>query len=314
MLTMSVRKILAALLTLLVSSFLIFAALRLVPGDPVLALTAGRRLTPEQIEAVRGEYGLDQPFLSSYLSWLSGSLRLDFGDSLAFRVPVWDVIESRLGVSAMLIAYSATLAIGFGFSLSLLGAARGGAADQAVVYSSSVASATPAFVSAIVLVSVFAVRLGWFPALGAGEGFADRLHHLTLPAIALAFSSYGILARLSRSNFLEQLNLEHVEVARSRGVSSRAVLRRHVVRNSLGPLLTLVALLLSTLFVGTAVVETAFGIDGVGSLLVESVGRRDLPVVQAIALCSVTLFVVSSTLVDLILPKIDPRLRPGASA
>lgn len=307
-------RIAAAAVTLGVSAFLIFVALRLVPGDPVAAVTGGQRLTPEQIEALRQEFGLDEPLLSSFLSWTGGVLQFDFGTSMFYGSSVTELIMSRLPVTAMLVAYAALLTLLLGLGLALLGVARGGIFDQGTVLISSIATATPAFVSAIVLLSVFAVRLGWFPALGAGEGPVDRVYHLTLPAIALAFAAFGVMARLARSTFLEEKGREHVEVAESRGVPRRTVLRKHVVRNSLGPILTLVALLLATMFIGTAVVETAFGIDGVGSLLVQSVARRDLPVVQGIALIAVTLFVVSSTIVDLLLPWIDPRLRARSTS
>ncbi|KRF21816.1 hypothetical protein ASG95_20495 [Phycicoccus sp. Soil803] len=308
------KKVGLGLLTLLVSSFIIFSAIRLVPGDPVLALTAGRRLTPGQIEALRGEYGLNEPFFTSYFHWLQGVIHLDFGESLNFKTPVNELIGARMTVSGLLIAYAAVISIVAGYGAALIAASRGGKTDKSLIILSSIATATPPFVSAVVLLSVFVVMLGWFPALGAGEGFGDRVYHLTLPAVALALSSFGVLARLSRTSFLEQLSREHVEVATSRGVPRMTVLRKHVVRNSLGPLLTLTAMLVSTLFVGTAVVETAFGIDGIGNLLVDSVGKRDMPVVQGIAFWSVFIFVVTSTLVEIAMPKIDPRLKNEVAA
>lgn len=175
----------------------------------------------------------------------------------------------------------------------------------------AVATATPTFVAAIGLLAFFSVGLGWFPATGAGTGLADRLWHLTLPATAMAIAAFGVLARVGNAAFTEELGREHVEVARSRGVSGAAVVGRHVVRNALAPMLTVVGLLFASLFVGTAVVETAFGLDGIGSLLVSSVSRRDFPVVQGIALIAVVLFVVVNTLVDMALPFIDPRVTVG---
>lgn len=298
-----------AVVTLFVASLVIYGALQLVPGDPVIALSGGRRLTPDQIETLREEFGLDQSFVGGYIHWLAGTLHFDFGNSLQYGSSVKSLLSSRFGVSAVLIAYSATLTIVIGLAVALASAARGGAVDRIGLYVSSVASAMPPFVSAVVLLSVFSVKLGWFPAVGGGEGLVDRLYHLTLPAVALAIGSFGVLARIGRAAFLEELTREHVEVARSRGVKESEVLRRHVLRNALGPLATLIALLLSSLFVGTAVAETAFGLNGVGSLLVQSVERRDLPVVQAIALLAVALFVVTSTAVDLLMPLIDPRVK-----
>ncbi|NUS04448.1 MAG: ABC transporter permease [Nonomuraea sp.] len=305
------RRAIGALLTLLVASILIYGALRLVPGDPVLALAAGRRLTPDQIAALRHGYGFDQGFARGYLSWIGGALRLDLGTSLNYQTGVTSLIAGRLAVSGLLIAYSAVLAVGFGSAVALVSAVKGGVVNRVASVVAAVTTATPTFVAAIGLLALFAVGLGWFPSTGAGDGLADRLWHLTLPAVAMAVAAFGVLARVGNAAFGEELRREHVEVARSRGVSGAAVVGRHVVRNALAPMLTIVGLLVAGLFVGTAVVETAFGLDGVGSLLVSSVSRRDFPVVQGIALVAVLLFVVVNTLVDLALPFIDPRVTVG---
>lgn len=299
------------LLTIVVASVVIYGALRLVPGDPAAALAAGRRLSPEQLDALRERYRLDDPFLVSYWHWAGDVLRGDLGISTAYQDSVTTLLGSRLGVSMALIAYAAVLTVGLGLSVALLGAVRGGAVARLTTVLTSGAVATPPFVAAIVLLSVFSVQLGWFPVTGAGEGFLDRLWHLTLPALSMALVAFGVLARVAQASFSEQLRREHVEVARSRGVGTAAIIRRHVVRNSLGPVLTLVGLLVAALFVGTAVVETAYGISGIGSFLVSSVSRQDFPVVQAISLIAVTLFVVMSLVVDLLLPVVDPSMQKG---
>ncbi|GIH81105.1 ABC transporter permease [Planobispora longispora] len=305
------KRALGGVLTVLLASILIYGALRLAPGDPVLAMTGGRRLTPDQVEALRHRYGLDQGFMQGYLAWIGDALRLDFGTSMNYQTSVTSLITNRLGVSGVLILYSAVLAIVFGFAVALASAVKGGLVNRVAGIVAAVTTATPTFVSAIGLLALFSVGLGWFPATGAGTGLADRLWHLTLPAVAMAIVAFGVLARVGNAAFAEELRREHVEVARSRGVSTAAVIRRHVVRNALAPILTIIGLLFASLFVGTAVVETAFGLDGVGSLLVSSVSRRDFPVVQGIALIAVLLFVVVNTLVDLAMPFIDPRVTVG---
>lgn len=305
------RRVIGATLTVLFASVVIYGALRLVPGDPVLALSAGQRLTPDQIEALRHEHGLDRSFMEGYLNWFGDVLRLDLGTSMNYQTSVTSLLTSRLGVSGSLILYSATLAIVFGSGVALVSAVKGGLANRLASIAAAVASATPPFVAAICLLSVFAVGLGWFPATGAGRGFADRLWHLTLPATAMAIAAFGVLARVGHAAFTDELGREHVETARSRGVIGAAVIRRHVVRNALAPMLTIMAVLVASLFVGTAVVETAFGLDGIGALLVSSVARRDFPVVQGIALIAVVLFVVLNTLVDLAMPLVDPRVKVG---
>ncbi|GAB2505033.1 ABC transporter permease [Nocardiopsis aegyptia] len=308
------RRALGALVTVLAASVLIHLSLRLVPGDPVLALTAGRRLTPEQLAAVREAYGLDQGPVQSYLGWIGGALRLDLGASLHYQTGVSTLIADRLDVSVPLVLYAAALSVLCGTGVALVSAVRGGAVDRIAGLLAATTTATPPFVAAILLLATFSVGLGWFPATGAGTGFLDRLWHLTLPAAAMAIAVFGVLARVGNAAFAAELRREHVEVARSRGVGGAAVVRRHVVRGALPPLLTVIGVLLAGLFVGTAVVETAFGLDGVGSLLVSSVTRRDIPVVQGVALIAVVLFVLVNTLVDLALTFIDPRVTVGGIA
>ena len=303
------RRVLGGVLTIGVASVVIYGSLRLVPGDPAAALAAGRRLSPEQLDALREKYRLDEPFLTGFADWITDVLRGDLGTSAVYQDSVNTLLAGRLPVSVFLILYSAVLTVLLGLTVALVGAVRGGGTARLTTGLTSGAVATPPFVAAVVLLSVFAVELGWFPVTGAGTGFVDRLWHLTLPALAMALVAFGVLARVAQATFVEQLRREHVEVARSRGVRSADIVRRHVVRNSLGPVLTLVGLLVASLFVGTVVVETAFGINGIGSFLVSSVNRQDFPVVQAIALIGVTLFVVLSTLVDVLLPVVDPGMR-----
>ena len=302
-------RVLAIAGTLLVTSLLVFASVHLAPGDPESFLLKGRPTTPEAIAAVRAQYHLDDPLPAQYAQWLAGVLRGDFGRSLQFRQDVGGLVAGRLGTTALLIAYASLLMVGLGVGLGVLAALRPGVVDRLVLLVTTTATATPAFVAAIVLISLGSIQLGWFPAYGNGEGLADRLHHLTLPAIALALSLIGLLARVTRAATLEELAREHVEVARSRGVPERIVVRRHVLRNALGPIVTVTGVVVATLLVTTVVVEIAFGLSGVGSLLVQAVTAQDFPVVQAICLLIVAAFVVTNLLIDVCYPLIDPRVR-----
>ncbi|WP_307797635.1 ABC transporter permease [Streptomyces laculatispora] len=205
--------------------------------------------------------------------------------------------------------YSALLVAVLGVGAGLLAALRPGAADRVVLIGTGVTTAMPSFVSAMALVSLFSVQLGWFPGPGGTpEGFTDRLYHLTLPAFALAMTFAGLLARVTRSAMLDGLGRDHVEVARARGVARGSLIRRHVLRNALGPVVTVGGTMLAGLLISTAIVETAFDVSGIGSLLVQSVTAKDFAVVQAITLLSVTAFVVVNLVVDLLAPLIDPRL------
>jgi peptide/nickel transport system permease protein len=175
-----------------------------------------------------------------------------------------------------------------------------------------IGQAVPSFVAAIVLTWLFAVRLRWFPAIGSGAGLAGRLHHLTLPAVALTVAYLAFVARVARAASLDELGREHVETARARGFSQWQVVRRHVVRNAMIPIVTVSGLTIAGLLAATVVVERAFNLDGLGSLLVEAVVRKDIAVVQPVSLVLVTAFVVVNTLVDLLSSALDPRVAHGA--
>ncbi|GAA1979762.1 ABC transporter permease [Catenulispora subtropica] len=300
------RRVGAMASTLLVTSFLVFSSLYLAPGDPVAFLVKGRSPSPEQLAAIRHEYGFDKPFPVRYWDWLTGLLHGDFGQSYQLHASVASVIGSRLPSTLLLVALATVLIVVLGVGLGVFGALRGG---KGVVVAVTVGAAVPSFTAAIVLRSVFGVRLGWFPTVGTGSGFGDELHHMLLPAIALAITFMALVTRVTRAAMLEELGREHVEVVTSRGLPRTAVIRRHVLRNALGPVVTVSALLISGLLVSTAIVESAFGMNGVGSLLVSSVNHMDFPVVQAVVLLVVAAFVVVNTVVDLVYPVIDPRVR-----
>lgn len=305
-----VKRLAGALITLLVTSFVVFGALYLVPGDPVATLLRGRKVTPEAVAAVREQYRLDDPFLVRYWDWLTGLFVGDFGQSLQFRQDVAGLIASRLPTTALLIGMSAVLIVIIGMALGLFSALKPGRIDRVIVGVTSVASSIPVFISALLMIFIFAARLSWFPAFGAGQdSLFDRVYHLTLPSLALAFSYAGIVARVSRSSFRRELSSTRLEAARARGLSGPYLLRHHVVRNGLVPVLTLSGSLVAGLLVTSQIVEVAFGLNGLGSLLVESVRSIDFAVVQAIAVIIVAAFVVTNTLIDLLLPVIDPQLR-----
>ncbi|MFF2008420.1 ABC transporter permease [Streptomyces sp. NPDC058195] len=302
-------RLLGMVAVLFVTSLVVFGSVHLAPGDPVSFLLHGRPATPEAVESLRSQYHLDDPLPAQYAQWLGGALHGDFGRSAQYHQDVSSLIGSRMSSTLLLIGYAAVLVALTGLAAGIGAALRPGLFDRSVLIGTGVATATPAFVTAIVLVSVFSVRLGWFPGPGGTpSGLTERLYHLTLPAVALALSFAGLLARVTRSAMLDELGREHVEVARARGVAGRAVVRRHVLRNALGPVVTVGGTMLAGLLISTSIVETAFDVPGLGSLLVQAVTAKDFAVVQAITLLSVAAFAVVNLAVDLLVPLIDPRL------
>ncbi|GAA1946043.1 ABC transporter permease [Agromyces allii] len=303
------------LLTLFLASLLVFFSRFLVPGDPVTFLLRGRKPSPEAIAQVTAQFGLDLPPWQQYLNWVAGALHGDFGRSLQYRQDVATVVGERLPVTLMLVVMSGLLIAIVGLTAGIVAALnKGRALDRVTLVGLTVLSAIPSFVGSIVLISVFAVQSGWFPTFGTGEGFGDTVYHLVLPSIALAIVFVVLVGKVTRSSMVEQLGREHVEVATSRGLKRGTVIRRHVFRNALGPILTVSGVLVAGLLVASTIVEAAFGLAGIGSLLVQSVDRLDFPVVQAIVMLVVTAFVVVNAIIDILEPVIDPRSAAGAAA
>ncbi|WP_328755327.1 ABC transporter permease [Streptomyces sp. NBC_00269] len=315
-LTFTVRRLAEMAATLLGASFVIFGAMYLAPGSPASFLLSGRSASPDALRAVNEQYHLDDPFAVRYFRWLGQLLHGDFGRSITYRTDVSRLLADRLPSTLLLVTMALVLVVVIGLALGRIGAVRGGATDATILVTTTLAVGTPSFVAAVVLQGVFAVRLHWFPAGGTGEGLGQLLWHLTLPAVALSLYLIGMLARVTRSAMLDVLGQEHVTVALSRGVPKRHVISRHVFRNALGTVLTTGGLIVSTLLVCTVLVESAFGVGGIGQLLELSITTKDFPTVQAISLTMVALFMAVNLVVDLVHPLVDPRisLSPGRSA
>jgi peptide/nickel transport system permease protein len=307
----ALRRLGALVLTLVASSFVIFAGVYAAPGDPVSFLIGNpENLTPDRIAAVRAQYHLDEPLWTQYGLWVRGVLHGDLGQSMYYQQPVSDLLAARLPNTLTLVALATVLIILLGVGLGVVSALRRGTAlDSAITGGTTFVNSVPNFVVALVLVSVFAVRLRWFPVSGDGDGFADRVYHLTLPAIALALGSLALISRVTRQTMVEQQSLDHVEAARSYGLATRTIVWRHVLRNSLGPIVTMCGLVVAGLLAGTVVIENVFGLNGVGGLLVDAINTRDFPVVQAILLYMVGAYMAVTVLVDVVHPLLDARVR-----
>lgn len=301
------RKLGVLVVTMLVSSFAIFLALYLAPGDPATTIAGGSKPNPENLARIRAEYHLDDPWWSQYLHWLHGIVTGDMGISLVYKTDVSTLLSDRLVSTALLVAYAGALILVVGIGLGVLAGLRGRATRTAISVVTTVAMGAPTFVVAIVLIALFATTLDWFPIYGTGSGLLDRLSHLTLPAIALSCSYVAYVATVTRAAVDEEKVSEHVETALSRGTPQRLITRRHVLRNAVAPILTVSGLSIAGLFAGTAVAEQAFGVNGIGSLLVDAAAKKDLAVVQVISLFMVAAFVVVNTVIDAVNAVLDPR-------
>ncbi|MCX4665247.1 ABC transporter permease [Streptomyces sp. NBC_01381] len=305
------RRLAGLVATLFAASFVIFAAVYAAPGDPAVFLAGGRdKLTPERLAQVRSQYHLDEPLVVQYGRWLWDCVHFDLGRSFKYSDQVADLITSRFPTTLQLVVYATVLFVVLGVGAGILAAVKRSTwIDSAVVGGTTLAASVPSFVAAIALVSLFGVQLGWFPVTGSGEGFTGTLHHLTLPALSLALGALAIISRVTRQAMADAAASDHVEAARASGVPERDIIRRHILRNALGPIITMCGLVMAGMLAGTVVVETAFGISGIGSLLVGAINTHDFPVAQAVLLLMVTGYIVVTTLVDVVHPLLDPRVK-----
>lgn len=308
------KRLGALVIVLVVSSFVVFSGMYLAPGSPEQFLVQGRTVSPEVLASIRQQYGLDDPFLIRYWNWVTGVIQGDFGRSLVTQQDVGALIGSRIPTTLYLVLYSALLIAVVGVGLGVLAATRSGIFEKLIVLGSNLGFAVPSFFAALILMAIFGVGLGWFPVSGSGEGFPGRLWHLTLPALALSFPSIAVVSRITRTAIREEQGSEHVVTAIARGLPKRFVLWRHTIRNSMLPVVTILGTHVASLLAAAFVIEYAFTLDGIGSLLVNSVQRKDFAVVQAIALVMVLAFGLINLLVDLLYAVIDPRVRLAKGA
>ena len=312
MIRYATRRFGSLLVSLAVSSLVIFLVIEVVPGDPA-SYMLGINAQPDTVAALRAELGLDQSRFARYLGWVGGMLRGDFGTSYAYRTPVSQMISDRLWVSLPLALYALALSTLIAFPAGIYAASRRGkAGDVATMGATQLGLAVPNFWFAMILVLVFAVNLRWFSSGGFpgwDTGFFAGMKALTLPAIALALPQAAILTRIMRSSLLDVLGEDYLRTARAKGLTRRQALWRHAVRNALIPVLTIIGLQFSFLLAGGIIIEQVFFLPGLGRLIFQSIGQRDLIVVESVVMLLVFAVIVVNFLIDLAYMAADPRLR-----
>jgi peptide/nickel transport system permease protein len=304
------RRLVGLVAVLVIVSFLVFSLLYIAPGSPEqLVLGNSKTIDPATLHAVRQEYHLEGPFLVRYLDWAGSALRLDFGRSIRTSEPVRQGIAQRLALTSELAGIAFMMTLAFGIPLGVLAAVRRAQlVDRGVVFFSIVGLSAPAFATGILLLYIFAVRIGWFPAFGQGEGLTSRLQHLVLPAVALALTATGLVVKITRAAFVDELQKDYVVFARARGIRPARVLFGFVLRNAATPIITAAGLILAYMLAGSVLVEVTFALPGIGALLVDSVTSQDIPMVQGLAMLVAAVVVIVNLVVDLLYPVIDPRV------
>ena len=295
---------------LLIISFGVFALVHLAPGDPVRALLGTRPSDPETLATLRERYHLNDPFIVQYGKWLWQVLQGDLGRSINGNRRVLSAISERASVTLVLSLISTLIVLVVGILLGVVAALkRGTRLDRAMVMFGVFGISSPAFVTGIFLLYVFGVVLGWFPTFGPGRGFVDRLWHLTLPAVALALSVMAIVVKITRAAMIEELDKDYVVFARARGMTERRIIFAYLLRNALIPVVTAAGIIVVGLLASAIYVEVTFALPGLGSLIVDAVQKRDIPLIQGTTLVFACFVVLVNLVVDVIYALIDPRIR-----
>lgn len=298
------RRLIQSALILVGVSFITFVLLYVLPADPVRQI-AGRSATPETVESIRRQLGLDQPFVVQYGRYLWNLLQGDFGRSYLQKTEVSALIVSRLPATLLLMAAAIFCELLIGLTLGVIAALyRGRGIDNALMLSSFVTVSAPQFVVALLLLYVFSVRLGWFPIGGYGT-FA----HLVLPALTLGILGSGWYARIMRSSMLDVLRADFIRTARAKGLGRARVVLGHALPNAILPIIAMIGIDIGIFMSGIVVVESVFGWPGIGQLAWQAIQRVDIPIIMGVTLVSALAIVIGNLLADLIAPLIDPRIR-----
>lgn len=300
------------LVVLILVAIIVFALTRLASGDPI-AVLLGDQATAEDIAQARVQYGLDKPLLTQFVYWVKEVVQGNLGHSIFLQRPVSQALLERAEPTFFLSIFAVSIAALIGIPCGLVAAVwRGRVVDQVLSAIAMLGASIPSFWMGLVLIQIFAVKLGWFPASGYGDPgvpFLERLHHLVLPAFVLGLLNSALIIRFTRASVLDILGEDYVRTARSKGLAEHVVILKHVLGNALVPIVTVVGLTLALMIGGAVVTETVFNLPGAGNLVVRAVLRRDYPVIQGTLLVIAAIYVLINLAIDLIYMMVDPRIR-----
>jgi peptide/nickel transport system permease protein len=301
---------------LVVVGVVVFLLIHLTPGDPATAML-GEEASGAQIAALRQQLGLNDPLYVQFARWSSQAVRLNFGQSLFLQQSVTQALLSRAQPTGLLTLYALIISILVGFPAGILAAVHQNTLlDRLLTVLALAGAAVPGFFLGILLILLFAVRLHWLPSGGYAALMTDPAAHfkaMILPAFSLGFAHSALLARVVRSSMLDVLHADYIRTAQAKGLANRAVVMRHALRNALLPAITIVGNSLGALLGGAVITETVFTIPGMGLLVIQSINRRDYPIIQGAVMCIALVYVLVNLLVDVLYAFIDPRIRYGRS-
>ena len=311
------NRLAGAAMVLVIVAVLVFLLTRLASGDP-MALMLGDQATVEDVAKARNQYGLDQPLPTQFVLWVGELLQGNLGQSIFLQRPVAQALLERAEPTLFLALFAVAIAAAIGVPCGMAAAIwRGSHADQWLSGVAMLGASIPSFWMGLILIQFFAVYLGWFPASGYGDpgmGLGARLYHLILPASVLGLLNSALIIRFTRASMLDILGEDYVRTARAKGLPERVVMFKHVLRNALVPIITVLGLTMALMIGGTVVTETVFNLPGVGNLVVRAVLRRDYPVIQGTLLVIASIYVLINLLIDLLYTLVDPRIRLGGGS
>jgi peptide/nickel transport system permease protein len=312
MILLIARRLILAVLTLFIISLIIFLGVEALPGDTATAYL-GQSATPESLAALREEFGLNIPAPERYFNWFSGALRGDLGDSYARRQPVSEMVGYRFRNTVVLSVAASIVGVPIAILLGVIaGLTRDKWPDVVVSFLGIIGMTLPGFVTATVLIFIFAIRLEWFPAvtlLSTDAPVSELLPNIVLPIITLTFIMVAHILRLVRTNMIDVMESDYVRMARLKGVPIRKIVFQHALPNAMLPTINIVALTIAWLFGGVAIIETVFNYPGIGKLMVNAIGDRDMVLVQGIALILAVVVISLNLIADILTLVLNPRLR-----
>ncbi len=312
------KRIFSTVCTLLILSILIFSIIHLTPGDPA-RIMLGSDASQEEVDALAETLGLNDPLIKQYIDWIGNALQGDLGTSYSRNGSVIDEIQSSMGPTVTLAVWAQILTIVIALPLGVFAAKKKGKVqDSAVIAFSLLGISIPSFLLSLLLVILFGVRLQWLPVAGyktiASSDLATHLSYIVLPVISLAMMQAAMLTRMTRASMIDVINNDYIKTAKAKGLKQRVILYKHALKHAMIPILTTIGQTFATLLSGAAVVETVFNIPGIGQLIVNSVSRRDYPMIQGIVLVISLIYIVINFVIDIFYGIIDPRIRITAKS
>lgn len=303
-------KILQYVIVLAVVSIIIFIMVRLNPTDPVSVICGGKQTTAETVQNIRKEFNLDKPYVEQYGIWIKGMLKGDFGTSFQYRQSVSDLIAKRLPVTVGIVLISSILTILISIPLGIITAVKQNTPiDTGLSVIQLILVACPPFLTSILMIIMITIFAPGIAFTGSFSNFNEYLQRIIFPSIALSFSMIALTSRVTKTSMIEQIHANYTVVAKAKGLSGKEIIFKHLLKNSLIPVLTIFGTQMGIMIVGSVLVENVFSLAGLGSILIDGIKSCDYPIVEAITMLLVFVFITISTIMDILYAIIDPRIR-----